>query len=299
VRHRDAIEPLIARLAAEEGRLQPDIAQALGEITGRDLGVRIELWQQFWTAAKATFQIPTDEELAKLRAKQAERRAPYKAGGQTAYHGVETPSRAILFVIDVSGSMEQEVVDKDRYKDGGYPSYQRIDIVKTELARTIERLEPFVRFNVIAFATEVKSWKKDLVGANVLNKSSASEFVLKLEALGGSSKDDLAAAGLIGTANLGAGKTNTHGALMTALSAQDRGAKDKAYQVEVDTIFFLSDGRPSVGDFVDPDDIRHSVREANELRKVVLHTIAIGEFEKDFMRQLAEENGGVFVDLGR
>jgi hypothetical protein len=37
----------------------------------------------------------------------------------------------------------------------------------------------------------------------------------------------------------------------------------------------------------------------DKLRKVVLHTIAIGEFQKDFMNRLAEDNGGVFVDLGR
>jgi hypothetical protein len=41
------------------------------------------------------------------------------------------------------------------------------------------------------------------------------------------------------------------------------------------------------------------VRVANELRKVVIHTIALGEFQKEFMRTLARENGGVFVDLGR
>jgi hypothetical protein len=54
-----------------------------------------------------------------------------------------------------------------------------------------------------------------------------------------------------------------------------------------------------VGDFVDPDDILREVKAANELRKVVIHTIAIGEFQKDFMRRIAEENGGVFVDLGK
>ena len=44
----------------------------------------------------------------------------------------------MLFVIDVSGSMESDVVEKDRFADGDYPSYSRMDIVKTELARTVE-----------------------------------------------------------------------------------------------------------------------------------------------------------------
>jgi len=32
---------------------------------------------------------------------------------------------------------------------------------------------------------------------------------------------------------------------------------------------------------------------------VKIHTIAIGEFQKDFMRKIAEQNGGTFVDLGK
>jgi hypothetical protein len=35
-----------------------------------------------------------------------------------------------MFVIDVSGSMENLVVEKERFQDGGYPSLLRIDIVQ-------------------------------------------------------------------------------------------------------------------------------------------------------------------------
>lgn len=299
VRRRASIGPLVERMAIEEGRLVKDIGESLAEITGRDFGQRIESWQSFWERYRDSFEIPSDEQLAKLRAKQKERRETYKPPGTVSYHGIETPSRSILFVIDVSGSMENLVVEKERFKDGEYPSYARIDIVKTELRRTIENLEPYVKFNIFAFATEVKTWKKGLVSANVLNKSSADDWIRKLEALGGSSKEELASAGLTGSANLSAGKTNTFGALMAALDVAGQGLKDKHYEVSVDTIFFLSDGRPSHGKYVDVHDILREVRAANELRKVVIHTIAIGEFQKHFMQTLAEANGGVFVDLGR
>ena len=95
------------------------------------------------------------------------------------------------------------------------------------------------------------------------------------------------------------GKTNTYGALMSALHVTGPKTADKDYEVDVDTVFFLSDGRPTVGDFGDPDDILRELKNVNELRKVVIHTIAIGEFQKDFMRRIADQNGGVFVDLGR
>lgn len=299
VRRKESIEPLIQRMAVEEGRLVADIGAALANITGRDFGQRLDGWQRFWDSYRDRYEIPTDAELRKLKAKQKERAEQYKPPGAVTYHGIETPSRSILFVIDVSGSMEQEVNEKDRFVDGDYPSFQRIDIVKTELIRTVQGLESYVRFNILSFATDAKKWKKDLVPANVLNKSSAETWTKRLEAIGGSSKEDLAAVGLTGSANLGAGRTNTYAALMLALNAAGRGVRDKHYEVSVDTIFFLSDGRPSWGEFTDTDDILREVRAANQLRKVVIHTIAIGEFQKDFMERLALENGGVFVDLGK
>jgi len=298
VRRIESIPPLIARMEVEEGRLRADIGDALAEITGRNFGTRLELWQRFWETYQDRFQIPTDEQLAELRRKQAESAEKY-AGAGTVYHGIETPSRAIAFVIDTSGSMENLVVEKERFEGGGYPSMMRIDIVKTELIRTIRTLEPYVEFNIYTFATDVKPWKKRLVKANVVNKSSAEDFVERLEAIGGSSKEDLARVGLVGAANLEAGKTNTYAALMTALEAPRPGQQDDDYEVSIDTIFFLSDGRPSHGEYVDPHDILREVREVNELRKVVIHTIALGEFTKDFMQQLAVQNGGVFVDLGK
>jgi hypothetical protein len=298
VRHVDSIGPLIARMALEEGRLIVDIGTALARITGKDFGARLDGWQNFWKTFEGRFQIPSEAELEKLRAAQALRKLQYEpAPGAVAYHGVETPSQAIVFVIDVSGSMEQEVVNKEKFKAGDYPSWKRIDVIKTELLRTVRGLEPYVEFNILAFATEVKHWKKTLVKANPLNKSSAEAFVSRLEAIGGNSKEDLASAGLVGSANLEGGKTNSYGALMAALGVEE-GKETEDYETHLDTIFFLSDGRPSHGKFVEPGDVLREVRRANELRRIVIHTITLGEFEKDFMERLAFENGGNFVDLG-
>ncbi len=300
VRHRDSVPLLIERLKAEEGRLADDCVAALEQLTAREFGLRIELWEKFWSTFKDRYQIPTDAQLAELAKRKAENAALYKPqpGEATTYHGIQTKSRKVLFVIDVSGSMESEVVEKDRFADGGYPSYSRMDIVKTELARTVEGLGEETWFNILSFATDVDPWKKSLVKANVLSKSSAGDWTGRLEPIGGASKQDLAAVGLVGAANLDKGRTNTWGALAWALAIDDQAKKDP-YLLEVDTVFFLSDGRPTHGEIVDIEDILKGVKEANELRKVVVHTIAIGEFQKTFMKRLAEENGGVFVDLGR
>ncbi|HJO26492.1 MAG: hypothetical protein CMK00_06180 [Planctomycetes bacterium] len=299
VRRTSSVPLLIVQMAREEGRLLADAAMALETLTGRGFGQRRELWERFWETYKERYEIPTDAELAALLAAKKARAEEYSPPGAVSYHGISTPSRSILFVIDVSGSMENMVVEREKFADGGYPSMHRIDIVKTELARTIERLEPHVKFNVIAFATEIKRWKKRQQKANALGRSSAADWVRNLEAIGGNSKETYSSVGLAGAANLEGGKTNTYGALMAALGYDPKSPRTGDYQVELDTIFFLSDGRPSTGAYIDPADILREFTGANATCKVVLHTIAIGEFRKQFMKDLAKANGGSFVDLGR
>jgi HEAT repeat protein len=306
VRSAHSIEPLIAQLAIpENGRLLPEIAEALSNLTGQENGLDAAVWQQWWNANKANYVLPTEQGIAYMREKRVARtgdgkNVDYGKTGVVEYNGIQTLSRSILFVIDVSGSMEAMVTEKERFEAGGYASLSRMEICKTELARTIDRLEPYVNFNVLAFATDIDPWKQKLVQANILNKSAAKAWVSRLEPIGGSSKEDLAMMGLAGSASLDKGKTNTYGALTQALNVNSGPRTgDKSYLTDVDTIFFLSDGRPTVGTFVDTDDILREIKAANELRKVVIHTIAIGEFEKTFMRRMAEQNGGVFVDLGK
>ena len=58
----------------------------------------------------------------------------------------------------------------------------------------------------LAFATDVRAWKKKGVRANVLNKSNARAWFERLEAIGGASKESLAEVGLMGAADIEAGK---------------------------------------------------------------------------------------------
>lgn len=293
VRRTESVGLLVGRMGVEEGRLLDDLAAALARLTGRSFGPRPELWQRFWEQNRERYSIPTDEELRVLLQRREAVAEGYRP--EASYHGIETPSRAVLFVIDVSGSMEHEVVDKARFSDPAYPSFVRMDIVKTELARTIEALGSDVRFNVLAFASDTRSWRKAIAPANVLNRRSAVDWVQRLEPIGGTSKQELASVGLVLAADLEGGKTDTWAALAWSLGLEDR----DDYEVPIDTVFFLSDGRPTSGRFVEVNDILREVHEANATRRIVFHTIAIGEFDKTFMKRLADDSGGTFVDLGR
>ncbi len=297
VRAKETIGPLVA-LLRDEGRIAADAMQALVAITG-DSYDRAEMWERWWQRIGERYVVPTAAELkARAEALKASRAryGPVREDG-TSYHGIETPSKRILFIIDVSGSMDELVIDRASFEGRGYKNYTKMEIAKGELARTIEGLGPNVRFNILAFAAEVIPWKKGLAQANIVNKSNALKWVEKLQPIGGSSAQALSSA--LGGGDLEKGRTNTYGALSAGFDLAGRGTQDRYYQSEIDTIFFLSDGRPTAGEYVETRDIVERICETNRLKKLVLHTIAIGQFQKDFMRDLAERNGGVFVDLGK
>ena len=301
LRVKEAVEPLMASLAREEGRLREDAAEALKNTTAVDFGYDPEAWQRWWSGVEDRFQVPTEEELKKRREAAAKANAAYVRKDSTTFASVPSTSRRIVFVIDTSGSMEDLISDIKNFKlqDRGYKSFMKMDIVKDELCRTIDGLEARVQFNIVTFASEVKYWKNGLMAANLVNKAGAVRYIQDLKPIGGASQGFNARAGLSGTAGMGAGKTNTYAGLMAGLGAGSRGGYEKSYDSPVDTVYFLSDGVPSTGEYVERDEILAEVRRVNTLRKVVIHTISIGDMDHSLMSQLAAQNGGTFVDLGK
>ena len=295
LRFQDAVAPLIEKLK-DPGRLKIDIAEALFRITAWDFGTDYASWKKTWDRLSKLdgFRIPTDAELAKAAKNREKYDKRYGKGGKkNTFAGIPTTSTRVLFVIDVSASMDDLVVDRSKFK--GYGSFRKLDIVKAELAKTVKSLGPNTWFNIIAFASKVKKWKKFLVPGTVSYKASALSFIKSLEPLGTGRGYNSAADG--------SGKTNTFAALMAAFDLDPAkgvvltgNSKKKA--LKLDTIYFLTDGRPSIGKYVDIEDILREVHKINETRRIVIHCISIGDFEGSFLKRLAQENGGVFVDLG-
>lgn len=307
LRPMEAVQPLID-LMREAGRLKVECADALFRVTGMDFGLEPDRWQEQWNNLKSipSYRIPTDEELAK----KAENRKKYDAlyGKQdnlTTFAKIPTTSTNVLFIIDVSGSMDDLVIEIEKFQ--GYRDRKRFTIVQTELLNAIESLTSDTNFDILAFATDIHPWKKRLVPANIVNKDAAKSHVRGLKPIGGKDDQDMAAAGLGGSANLSAGKTNTLKALLYAFGvdpekphrASVTGFDKNAIKSPLDTVYFLSDGRPSVGKLIESLEILKEVRRHNEVYRMVIHAIAIGDFQKEFLEQLAGQNGGVYVDLGR
>jgi len=158
-------------------------------------------------------------------------------------------------------------------KQGVQPGFTgtRIDILKIELEHVVMNMLPEdAKFNLIAYSATLSPWKKSLTKASDKYKKSALNFVKSMEPIG---------------------RTNTHDALALAFT-------DKS----VDTIYFLSDGAPTTGKMVHPEEILTAVQRWNQGRKVIIHTIGllVGKYQNEenhdtfkmFLKRLAEQNGG-------
>lgn len=318
-RVKKSIAPLIAQLEKEKGRLAQDSWDALKEITGFTFDFDADVWKAWWERSKEGFRPPPPRRSgatasAGSGSASSQRSASGSRAGSTgtrkryatptrSYYGISTASNRILFLLDASRSMADEVdgvvkkkVDKKvRYAHErlarDYKSNVKIEIAKEELIDTISKLDDKTLFNVVAYETNIHPWEKKLVPASTINRNRAIEFIRKQHARGVQSERSSRR-----RTSSGSGRTNIYDALELAFKSAGIGVYDRHYRSGVDTIFLLSDGTPTTGKIVNTNEILGEIRRMNGLRKVTIHTINIGR-NREFLRQLATQNGGNYVDL--
>jgi HEAT repeat protein/VWA domain-containing protein len=306
LRDKRSIVPLMTVLE-EEGRLRLDAKLALTQITLFNFAADPKEWKDWWARSGDSFVVPPlNAPKGAPAGGSGAKPAPggtaldrrYKGPG-THYYGIATPSKNMIFLLDVSKSMAEEVdkaaaiVDKGKYAETNFTSTVKMDICKAELIRTIKSLKENVKFNIVLFETEISTWKKELQPANETNKADAIAFVTKQKPRGAEIAHNNRSGGSVGQA----GRTNLWDALQFAFGIAGIGTYDKSYTTQVDTIFVLTDGQPTAGKMTKPEDIEAEVKRLNGLRKVVIHTISVGKLEGPFLKRLAIDNGGTFVDL--
>lgn len=156
----------------------------------------------------------------------------------------------------------------------------RISEARDELLRLLDTLDESVEFNIITFSGRMTIWNRDgLQAGSPDNIASAKKFVRRTR-----------------TASDG---TNTVGALSLALE------DDK-----VKSIYFLSDGHPTVGFTTKNEEILSHVNRQQDGRGVIINTIAYIKGDPprgwrdqvppketliDLMQRLAEQNDGNYV----
>jgi len=179
------------------------------------------------------------------------------------------PSGKVVFVIDLSGSMSCT------FKVSSGHTFSRLDFVKHELAKTLTSFDENIEFNVLPYADRVLSWKNGLQKADRKAIGEACQYVNQFKANGG---------------------TNAYDALQAAFKTPG-----------VQTIYFLTDGAPSVGAKTNPAQIVEEVKKWHQAAPgVKINSIAflMGNFSADnkplsraFMKDLADVTGGVYRSL--
>lgn len=279
LRDKRAVPALIERLAVEEeGRIRTDLSNVLVGLTGKDYRTNVALWRRWWKDVGGTFEVP---ELGG----EIEASAQAEDSVGLTFFGIRTESQRVLFVLDLSGSMDFSMVPRknpdDDTQGGRDPDLpqegeiSRLSAARRDLQKAMGGLGDDAVFNVIFYASDVWAWQDSLVKMDPDTRQEITEVIEGLDAMGG---------------------TNIYGAMQVAFQLAGAKEGNKWVAPKIDTIFLLSDGKPSVGVSTDADEILSMVREANANAGITIHTIGLsGAQDAYLLRTLAEQNGGTYA----
>ncbi len=265
------IPTLIEGFKQAEGRLKLDYLNALQSLTGETLGPQPINWAGWWQQNASDFELGDQPD--NWRAGES---ADPSEGDTVAFFGIPLYSNRLMFVMDFSGGMKGTV------EDGKFKGKTKIGLAKRELLNTIKRLRANQRFNILIYRYPstfppkpgVQSpYKKGrrLFPASRKARAAAYRWVRSLEAKG-------------------------WGAFSEAFRAA-------TVNPAVDTIVFLSDGKPTRGKFAGTTAIVEkrffeALDEMNRYRQVMIHTVltgvGAGGTDEDYMKRIANETGGIF-----
>ena len=299
-----AIPALIKALATATPRVSDEVVTSLRRLTGQNIEAFPEPWAKWWEANRGKWGEdgrPLQPMVTTPRKEDIE------------YYGIKVRSDKVMFILDISGSMKEEKKpppatpsapapggpDKPKDPKAGDPSKggaapdpgrpkfsgPKIEIAKQELKRALKSLTKESWFDIIAFNHSVTQWQPKMVQATDQNKELAYGWIR-----------DMAPSG----------STYVDGALRMAFKLAGTGVYDREHgygPIGVDTILLMSDGAPTDNAFpeskaMDTEEILGHVREWNAQKRVVIHCVGIDNVVVgiDFMKKLAAQNGGKYVD---
>jgi len=263
VPQKESIPALIAALEVEVGRVREDVTQALQRLTGQSLAMDANVWKRWWDEKGASFKledVPKSRRLAVSAWDQA-------ASGKVTFYGISSVSKHVCFVIDISLSMKEA--------DSSSSGKSKLDVAKEQLKQAIDGLSDGDTFSIVAFAGSAERWQSKMTKVSATNKDRAKKWI----------DNDL---------NLDMG-TNIHAGMKAAFEIAGLGSRDSGYQSEIDTIFFMTDGQPTVGEVTDALELRRLIREWNRLSRIRIHCIGVGkDLNVALLYGIAEDSGGQF-----
>jgi uncharacterized protein YegL len=266
------IGPLIQRLSkkANEGPVvRLAIDAALLKLTGQTFAGDLSLWDRWWSDHRAEVEGGSFAPLHRAGAEDGD------SPNTVTFYGIPIDSQRLVFVIDVSGSMQtaSEWRDPNETAVPGAAGPTRLAIAKKELKRAIERLPVTAKFNVVFFSSEARVLIKRGALADA-EPSIVKQALRDVEVL------------------VADGGTSAYAALEKAWELARESWKEPKKEFGADTVFFLTDGQPTDAK---PDDILRAVARWQVDLPMKVHCIDIGANGEAFLRPLAEDNRGRYV----
>jgi Mg-chelatase subunit ChlD len=190
-------------------------------------------------------------------------------------------SHGVGYVLDISQSMDSRFVVSEaqaRKLGRSYQSETKIGIAKEELIHSIQALDPRATFGIILFNSEVRAWKRKPVPASRTNRERAVSMIRGIRP---------------------EKETNYYDAFREVMGLEADERPGPKFERTPDTVFFLTDGQPTVGDITSTDELRSWFAEENRFAQMRVHVIAFGfkNLDLHFLTNLAEENAGEFFHL--
>jgi hypothetical protein len=283
-----AVEPLLVRMETEAGRIRKDAREALTRIIREDLGSNPRHWRDWWEKRK-------ERHGGKVPPRPGPMNAPptteHKYERLPTYYGVRVFSHRVGYVLDVSSSMltwmeiEADWLKKNRRKYAAVA--RKFDLAKHEIEASLSSLDRRVRFNLYFFRREAFTFKRGLVPAEEKTVAGAVARMAAEEP----KKPPKAGRG---RTSANRHQTNYVDAFRLVLDVKRGQEIAGGFRDTPDTIYFLTDGRPTTGDITDSDTLLSWYTELNRFARIRTHVIAFGRtgVDTEFLKRLAEENGG-------
>ncbi len=237
------------------------IIEVLNSLTGvTSPGSDPLAWKEWWDENGSTFALPPEVSM----------RVGYQTGAAH-FFSIPINSDNALFILDISGSMAAPLTRNDPDSE----EESKLTRACAELMIALSDLDPSVHFNIFLFNDAIKRFSRDFKSASKVNIIAAEHFFRRAQAEGG---------------------TNIFDALNQALKLEAIGIVDRfGEEVDCDTVFLLSDGVPSSGTVIDPEEIINIISSANQRKRIRFHTIYLGEEHSEFMREFAQRNFGHYI----
>ncbi|XP_052590310.1 inter-alpha-trypsin inhibitor heavy chain H1 isoform X3 [Peromyscus californicus insignis] len=164
-------------------------------------------------------------------------------------------SKNLVFVIDISGSMEG----------------QKVRQTKEALLKILEDVKPGDNFDLVLFGSQVQSWRGSLVPASKANLQAAQDFVRRFSL---------------------AGATNLNGGLLRGIEILNKAqGSHSELSSPASILIMLTDGEPTEGE-TDRSQILKNVRNAIRGR-FPLYNLGFGhDLDFNFLEVMSMENNG-------